>query len=381
MSLKMSQIKIVRSSTGVLCAVAVGEQQGQPTRLYWKMQTSPGSASWIPWRSQDFSTDGVPGGITEFVIAPLPAPEFAGLILGGNNQIYSFTAGPGQWIAGQPTFMYGQALESGISGIAGRVNSVAVGNRRDGQILLFAVIDHNAYVLAGGQWRGVHAGLPPDKNSVRPRLNNNTELELLIRSNSSHSMWRSQAASADATTWSPFEELWPTQYDGFFLTPRRRPTYTPSPEFIGGELGLFVYSDGAGLSYSCRNGEAGNPWSTPERVGGGGPGSIQTSYCAEYNADETLDVFLVQSGSRVQHFRRPANRNLNQSRWEPLPTAPVAIVQIDVASNADGRLQLAGIGSDGNFWTTAQTAPSATTWSPWQLAQDASLGNAATQGS
>ncbi len=84
------------------------------------------------------------------------------------------------------------------------------------------------------------------------------------------------------------------------------------------------------------------------------------------NTDGRLEVFTVGSDGALWHIYQEAP-NGTWSSWTPLGKPPnlTAVNVPVVGKNADGRLEVFTIGSDGALWHTWQTAPGHGPWFNW----------------
>lgn len=118
------------------------------------------------------------------------------------------------------------------------------------------------------------------------------------------------------------------------------------------------------------NGEVWHAWqTTPSGLWSGwidfsGTG---TSYCVTVasNADGRMELFALWYDLAVWHTRQGLP-NSPFGSWQTFgwPQNTVSLTCPQVGRNADGRLEVFSIGSDGNLWTMPQAAPSGG-WASW----------------
>src|SRR5260370_24571733 len=86
--------------------------------------------------------------------------------------------------------------------------------------------------------------------------------------------------------------------------------------------------------------------------------TIELSLTVAQNTDGRLEVFTVGTDGTLWHIWQTIP-DKSWSNWDPLTKPPNTNVLVvpGVGKNADGRLEVFTIGSDGALWHTWQTAP------------------------
>jgi len=134
-----------------------------------------------------------------------------------------------------------------------------------------------------------------------------------------------------------------------------------------GRLEVFVVDRGDHWLYSQPQTAPSNGWSPNWFPFGAPPGvRLASSPAVGSNADGRLEVFLVGSDGLLWKKDQTAPSN-GWSDWLPhgAPSGGVRWVSSPVvASNADGRMELFMLGTDGQLWHEWQTAPN-NGWSGW----------------
>ena len=75
------------------------------------------------------------------------------------------------------------------------------------------------------------------------------------------------------------------------------------------------------------------------------------------NADGRLEVFGVNAQGHIWHTWQTAPNNGWAGGWSELYSNTDSLTSLKVARNADGRLEVFGVNAQGNIWHTWQTAP------------------------
>jgi hypothetical protein len=88
----------------------------------------------------------------------------------------------------------------------------------------------------------------------------------------------------------------------------------------------------------------------------GGPGAAVKQIAAAQNADGRLEVLGIGMDDALWTISQGAPGG-NWGGWAQLGGPGAAVKQIVVAQNADGRLEVLGIGMDDALWTISQGAP------------------------
>jgi acylphosphatase len=110
----------------------------------------------------------------------------------------------------------------------------------------------------------------------------------------------------------------------------------------------------------------GNGWSTWFSSGrpSSSIGLAAGSYCVESNQDGRLEVFALGSDDALWHIWQTAP-NGPWSNWTSLEKPPNSdAIALGSGTNADGRIEVFTVASDGNLWHIWQTAPDES-WSTW----------------
>ena len=148
---------------------------------------------------------------------------------------------------------------------------------------------------------------------------------------------------------------------------------------VDGRLEVFARGPGVAdveLWHIWQQAPLGAGWSAWESLGSPPAQFLGTPTVVE-NADGRLEVFarvgLMSAGVVWHRWQEPAPQT-GWSAWGTLGAPPggVSAHLLGAGRNADGRLEIFAFGEDGHVWHVWQNAPLGTGWSPW-----ASLGTPA----
>jgi hypothetical protein len=94
--------------------------------------------------------------------------------------------------------------------------------------------------------------------------------------------------------------------------------------------------------------------------------TIKSSPSVGQNADGHLEVFTIGSDGTLWHIWQNISDKSWHS-WDPLNKPPNTklLTMPSVGKNADGRLEVFTLGSDGALWHIWQTSPGQGPWSNW----------------
>jgi hypothetical protein len=100
----------------------------------------------------------------------------------------------------------------------------------------------------------------------------------------------------------------------------------------------------------------------------GTPSNMQSSPgpIAGKNADGRIEVFVVGSDDALWHIWQTTAGDGWYKSWfsSGKPSASAGVLGVDVIQNADGRLEVFAVGTDGAFWRIWQNVPNGT-WNQW----------------
>lgn len=102
-------------------------------------------------------------------------------------------------------------------------------------------------------------------------------------------------------------------------------------------------------------------------LGLGRPGSDVLTMSVDRNADGRLELVALAVGGTAWHRYQAAPGSSSWIGWGSMGTPPGGIWLRDIrlTSNADGRLEVIALGSDGALWHRWQPAPSKGPWAAW----------------
>ncbi len=138
-----------------------------------------------------------------------------------------------------------------------------------------------------------------------------------------------------------------------------------------GRLEVFATSPGASgpeLAHVWQDPHSPTDWSGWASLGAP-PGQFMGQPAVGRNADGRLEVFVrvgLMSTGTVWHIWQDPHSPTAWSGWDPLDAPPGGVGGhfLLVGSNADGRLEVLAVATDGSLWHTWQTVPNGG-WSGW----------------
>jgi hypothetical protein len=104
----------------------------------------------------------------------------------------------------------------------------------------------------------------------------------------------------------------------------------------------------------------------------GGVVALSSSVVVGVNADGRLEVFVTGSDYALWHINQKQVNGSVWSGWTPLGAPIGGTLQGPpaVAVNADGRLEVFDVASDGALWHISQATPNGPGWSSWETLGD-----------
>jgi cellulose biosynthesis protein BcsQ len=200
----------------------------------------------------------------------------------------------------------------------------------------------------------------PFVGSPSVAVNFDQRLEVFIRSTDNGNLWHHWQRT-------PKEDIWYSSSLGGDVY---------DPQVIAnadGRLEVFARGSEGDLRHIWQTAQnSSESWSEWVSLGG----LVQGPPAVAVNADGRLEVFVRSTFGRLHHICQNEPGSESWSKWvsyeapsrEPYPSTELlaGINYPQTAVNADGRLEVFVLGSDGRLWHICQTAVCSDSWGEWQ---------------
>lgn len=251
---------------------------------------------------------------------------------------------------------------------AGLLGGVAVVSNADGRLELFASgrdgsLNHIWQTAPNNGWSPWQQLAPPSGLDGPPVVSNNADGRIEIFTTSGSSLWH-MWQSAPSNGWGGSGSL------------------GQPPNGIMGAPVVGRNQDGRLEVFAVSGGQLWHLWQTAPNNGWSGWGSLGAPAAGlhvgdprvHYNADGRLEVFCLGGDGSAWHIWQTAPNN-GWSGWSSLgkPAPGITGTTILPMANQDGRMELFVTAGDGNVWHIWQTSPS-NGWSGWSALPAPQLG-------
>lgn len=208
-------------------------------------------------------------------------------------------------------------------------------------------------------WNSLGKPTVPLKSSPSTAQNTDGRLEV-FSAGSDGALWHLWQTSAD-TPWSGWSSLNKPANTSLLVT-------AGIGKNADGRLEVFVIGSDGALWHNWQTAPEQGPWFNWFSSGrpSASIGNAQFPPSLAQNVDGRLEAFTVGTDGALWHIYQVAPNGI-WSGWAPLGTPPNvhAVTVPIVGQNADGRLEVFTIGSDGALWHIWQTRPGQGPWSNW----------------